>query len=48
MGSVLDEEWRKHQRDRAQQLDQHVQRRARGIFEWITNGVSHHSGFVSF
>jgi hypothetical protein len=48
MGSVLDEEWCKHQCDSAQQLDQHVQRWTRGIFERITNGIPHHGGFVSF
>src|SRR5439155_7244269 len=36
----LDEEWRQHQCDRRQQLDQDVQARAGRVFEGISDGVA--------
>src|SRR5437899_12968239 len=42
----LDKERRQHQRDRAQELDEHVQRRTGGVFERIAHRVAHHSGLV--
>src|SRR2546423_3052239 len=42
----LDKERRQHQRDRAQELDQHVQRRPRRILERIADGVTDHRGLV--
>src|SRR5256886_14124452 len=35
---ALDKERRQHQRDRAQQLDEHVQRRPRRVFERVEIG----------
>src|SRR6476469_11021781 len=35
-----DEQRREHERDGAQQLDQHVERRARGVLERIADGVA--------
>src|SRR5207244_7936519 len=43
---ALDKERRQHQRDRAQELDQHVQRRPRRVFERIADGVADHGGLV--
>src|SRR5438477_404728 len=39
---ALDKERRQHQRDRAQQLDEHVQRRPRRVFERVADGVADH------
>ena len=41
-----DEKRREHERDRAQEFDQHVQAWARGIFERISDGVAHNRRFV--
>src|SRR5690348_10067684 len=41
-----DEEWRQHQRDRAQQLDDHMQRRSRCVLEGIADGVADDAGLV--
>src|SRR3954451_13515433 len=35
-----DEQRRHHQRDRGQQLDEHVEGRARGVLERVTHGVT--------
>src|SRR2546426_3965776 len=43
---ALDKERRQHQRDRAQQLDEHVQRRPRRVFERVADGVADHGGLV--
>src|SRR6266699_920073 len=43
---ALDKERRQHQRDRAQELDQHVQRRPRRVFERIADGVTDHRRLV--
>src|SRR3989442_8869937 len=43
---ALDKERRQHQRDRAQKLDQHVQRRPRRVFERIADGVTDHRRLV--
>src|SRR5213594_405492 len=43
---ALDKERRQHERDRTQQLDQHVQRRPRRVFERIAHGVADHGGLV--
>src|SRR5579884_781241 len=37
-----------YQRNRAEQLDEHVERGACGILERITNGVTNHASFVRF
>src|SRR5437870_6211167 len=42
----LDKERRQHQRDRAQELDQHVQRRTGRVFERIADGITDHGGLV--
>src|SRR6266571_2137405 len=42
----LDKERRQHQRDRAQQLDEHVQRRPRRVFERVADGVADHRRLV--
>src|ERR1035437_2747594 len=42
----LDEQRCKHQRDRREQLDQHVQRRARRVLERIANRVAHYRRLV--
>ena len=41
-----DKKWREHERDRAQQFDQHVQAGTRGIFERISDGVADHRRFM--
>src|SRR6058998_3891344 len=38
---ALDKQRRQHQRDRAQQLDEHVERWAGGVLEWIADRVTH-------
>src|SRR5213080_1952030 len=43
---ALDKERRQHQRDRAQELDQHVQRRPRRVFERIADGFTDHRRLV--
>src|SRR6266705_5150640 len=43
---ALDKERCQHQRDRAQQLDEHMQRRAGGVLERITHRVAHDRGLV--
>src|SRR5438477_6551846 len=43
---ALDKERRQHQRDRAQELDEHVQRGPRRVFEGIAHRVAHHGGLV--
>src|SRR5213080_2906417 len=43
---ALDKERRQHERDRAQELDEHMQRRAGGVLERITHRVAHHAGLV--
>src|SRR6266704_36352 len=43
---LLDKQRRQHQRDRAQQLDQHMQRRAGGVLERIAHRVAHDRGLV--
>src|SRR5438128_12302536 len=43
---ALDKERRQHERDRTQQLDQHVQRRPRRVFKWVADGVADHAGLV--
>src|SRR6266704_6284967 len=43
---ALDKERRQHERDRAQQLDQHVQRRTGRVLERITDGIPDHGGLV--
>src|SRR5881296_1272556 len=43
---ALDKERRQHQRDRAQQLDEHVQRRPRRVFERVADGVADHASLV--
>src|SRR6266702_6431219 len=43
---ALDKQRRQHQRDRTQELDQHVQRRPRRVFEGIADGVPHDPGLV--
>src|SRR5689334_24027329 len=43
---ALDKQGRQHQRDRAQQLDEHVQRRAGGVLERIAHRVADHAGLV--
>src|SRR6266516_5639286 len=42
----LDKQRRQHQRDRAQQLDEHVQRRPRRVFERVADGVADHRRLV--
>src|SRR4029077_20477023 len=39
---LLDKQRRQHERDRAQELDEHVQRRSRRVFERIADCVTHH------
>ena len=41
-----DEQRREHQRDRREQLDQHVERRARRVLERIADRVAHDGGLV--
>src|SRR2546428_13367747 len=43
---ALDKERRQHQRDRAQKLDQHVQRRPRRVLERIADGITDHGGLA--
>src|SRR2546426_6060145 len=43
---ALDKERRQHQRDSAQQLDEHVQRRPRRVFERVADGVADHRRLV--
>src|SRR5712691_13837 len=43
---ALDKERRQHERDRAQELNEHVQRRPRRVFERIADGVADHGGLV--
>src|SRR5436190_1657308 len=43
---ALDKERRQHQRDRAQELDQHVQRRPRRVLERIAHRVADHGRLV--
>src|SRR5882757_1968475 len=40
-GIALDEQRREHERDRAQELDEDVQRRTRRVLERIAHGVTH-------
>src|SRR5689334_16424051 len=42
----LDKERRQHERHRAQQLDEHVQRRPGRVLEGIADGVADHGGLV--
>src|SRR2546422_7278206 len=42
----LDKQRRQHQRDRTQQLDEHVQRRTGGVLERIAHRVADHAGLV--
>src|SRR5881628_3163221 len=42
----LDKEWRQHQRHRAQQLDEHVQRRPGRVLERIADGITDDRGLV--
>src|SRR5689334_3015857 len=42
----LDKERRQHQRHRAQQLDEHVERRPGGVLERVTHGIAHDGGLV--
>src|SRR5438876_65455 len=44
--SCLDKQGRQHERHRAQQFDEHVQRRPRGVFEGIADGVAHDGRLV--
>src|SRR5438132_1039776 len=44
---ALDKERRQHERDRAQELDQHVQRRPGRVFERIADGVTDDGCLVS-
>ena len=39
---------RHHNRDHTHQLYQNIQRRARRIFEWISNGIANNGSFVNF
>src|SRR3989449_2545967 len=43
---ALDKQRRQHQRDRAQQLDEHVERRAGGVLERIADRVTHDGRLV--
>src|SRR5438034_11125200 len=43
---ALDKQRRQHERDRAQQLDEHVQRRPRRVFERVADGVADHRRLV--
>src|SRR6266705_6627928 len=43
---ALDKEWRQHERDRAQELDQHVQRRTGRVLEVIAHGITDYGGLV--
>src|SRR2546425_597301 len=43
---LLDKERRQDERHRAQQFDQHVQRRARGVLERVPHGVAYDRSFV--
>src|SRR5256885_16729750 len=44
--SCLDKQGRQHERHRAQQFDEHVQRRPRGVLEGIAHGVTHDGRLV--
>src|SRR6476469_6212580 len=48
LGCVVasDEQRREHERDRAEQLDEHVQRRTRCVLERIADRVAHHRRLV--
>src|SRR6266513_3167623 len=43
---ALDKQRRQHERDRAQQLDEHVQRRPGRVLERIADGITDHGGLV--
>src|SRR5579864_5346397 len=43
-GRVLEEQGRHHERDRGQQLDEHMEGRARGVLEGIAHRVPHDRG----